>query len=70
MKQFHARAHFHRVEIIDQKRAQMVTNYRAQYVDTRGTGIRQQVYDSARYRRLCGAAATYRVAGYLFPQEI
>lgn len=69
MRQFHARAHFHRVEIADNRRAQMLADYRARWVDSRGTGI-LAVYESARYRRLCGAAATYRVAGYLNPQEI
>lgn len=69
MRQFHARAHFHRVAIIDQRRQQMLADYRKQWVDVRGTGIRE-VYESARYRRLCEAAGTYRVAGYLFPQEL
>lgn len=69
MRQFHARAHFHRVEFADNRRKQMLADYRAQWVDVRGTGIRA-VYESARYRRLCDAAGTYRVAGYLFPQEI
>lgn len=69
MRQFHARAHFHRVELADNRRAQMLADYRERYVDIRGTGIRA-IYESARYRRLCDAAATYRIAGYLFPQEL
>jgi hypothetical protein len=69
MRQFHARAHFHRVEIADNRRVQMLADYRARWVDSRGTGIRA-IYESARYQRLCRAGAMYRVAGYLNPQEI
>lgn len=69
MKQFHARAHFSRVDIIDAKRRQMLADYQARFVDVRGTGIRA-IYESERYKRLCRAGAMYRVAGYLNPQEI
>jgi hypothetical protein len=69
MRQFHARAHFRRVAVIDQRRSQMLADYSAQWIDSRGTGIRA-IYESARYQRLCRAGAMYRVAGYLFPQEI
>lgn len=65
MRQFHARTHFARVAVIDMRRQQMLEDYRARFVGGTGT-----VYRSARYRRLCRAAAMYRVAGFLSPQEI
>lgn len=68
MRQFHARAHFHRVALIDQRRQQMLADYRARWIYSRDE-IRE-VYESARYRRLCEAAATYRMAGYLNAQEL
>lgn len=68
MRQFHARANFHRVVVIDQRRAKMLADYRERWIYSRDE-IRE-VYESARYRRLCRAGAMYRVAGYLNSQEL
>lgn len=67
MRQFHARAHFHRVELADNRRKQIRTDYRKRWIF--GDEMRE-VDETPRFRRLCRISAMYRMAGYLYPQEL
>lgn len=65
MRQFHARANFRRVALMDQRRAGIIASYQARW-----TGDARPAMETERYRRLCRISALYRVAGYLNAQEI
>lgn len=68
MRQFHARAHFSRVDVIDARRRQMIADYQARYC--LGLDVNRDVCSLPRYARLCRAAAMYRIAGFLNSQEL
>ena len=65
MTQYHARRHFGRIELVDSIRQRIINNYCAQW-----TGPVDPVIKTPRYERLCRIVATYRMAGYLNPQEL
>lgn len=63
MRQFHARQHFYRVEVL----ASIQNRLTGGKLWARETA---HIYTTPRYLRICRCVATYRTVGYLNRQEL